>query len=271
MIKHLTQMSEKVIEQAPHLARAITDGQQVRYPTLLKFEKKLYPSRIRLVELCARTLIMDEENRIETLREWGEKEGTELAKYSVVTLDMLLREVPNYRKMIGAVMKQEALALGLTPSEMYDAIDTLDSAVDEITYFFSVPFVRHEKEMLKLSQSAIMELSVPIVSIDNETAILPLVGMLDYDRARILEERVLAEASELQLENLIIDLSGLQTTDTYVARQLYNLFDALSLLGIQPIVSGITPSIAQTLVHLGLSFGRTKSFATLKQALSSIK
>ncbi|WP_156475968.1 STAS domain-containing protein [Sporosarcina psychrophila] len=45
------------------------------------------------------------------------------------------------------------------------------------------------------------------------------------------------------LENLIIDLSGLQTIDTFVAQQLFNLFDALSLLGIQPIVNGISPAI----------------------------
>lgn len=76
---------------------------------------------------------------------------------------------------------------------------------------------------------------------------------------------------ELQLENLIVDLSGLHTTDTYVTRQLFNLFDALSLLGVKPIVSGITPVIAQTLVNLGLTFGRIASFATLKQALASLE
>jgi len=263
-------MSEKIIEQAPVLAAAISEGQRVRYPSLIKLEEILLSSRTRLVKLYGKTLIMDHDERTAALQRWGEKAGTELASNSIISLDMMLRELPLYRGTIGTVMKNEALALGLSPTEMYDIIDHLDSAVNDITYFFSRPFVRYEKEMLALSQSVIMELSVPIVSINNETAILPLVGTLDYDRAKILEERVLVEASELQLENLIIDLSGLQTTDTYVARQLFNLFDALSLLGIQPIVSGITPATAQTLVHLGLSFGRIKSFATLKQALSSI-
>ena len=86
-----------------------------------------------------------------------------------------------------------------------------------------------------------------------------------------LQERVLQNASGLHLENLIIDLSGLQTTDTFVAQQLFRLFHTLSLLGIQPIVSGISPAIAQTLVHLGLTFGRIKSFATLKQVYALSK
>ena len=271
MNEYFNQMSGKLIELAPRLAKEITEKQNVSYPELIKLEGILYPNRVSLVKLYAKTLVEDEDERIRTLSAWGEIVGTKLAQYPIVSLDMMLREIPLYRGAIGTVMKNEALALGLGPTEMYDIIDRLDSAVNDVTYYFSVPFVLYEKEMLKLSQSVIMELSVPIVSINNETAILPLVGTLDHDRARILEKRVLLEASELRLEYLIIDLSGLQTTDTYVARQLFNLFDSLSLLGIQPIVSGISPAIAQTLVHLGLSFGRIKSFATLKQALSSIK
>lgn len=270
-MKYLQHMSGKIVEQAPELAKVITEYQDARYPMLNKAEERLPTIRIGLVELYGKTLVMDQEKRVEVLKRWGEKAGAGFAKHRNISLDMMLHEVALFRSTIGMALKNEALALGLTAAEMYDVINIFDSAVDDVTYFFSVPFVRYEKEMLKLSQSVIMELSVPIVSINDETAILPLVGTLDHDRAKILEERVLAEASALQLENLIIDLSGLQTTDTYVARQLYNLFDALSLLGIQPTVSGITPSIAQTLVHLGLSFGRIRSFATLKQALSSIK
>jgi len=271
MDEHLQHMSEKIIEQASHLARVITDSQNDRYPAMIGLEDELHVARIELVKLYANSLVLNQADRVDKLKEWGRKTGTELAKHELISLDMMLREVPHYRNTIGTVMKYEALALELSPVEMYDIITTLDSAVNDVIYFFSIPFVQHEKEVLKITQSTVIELSVPIVSINERTAILPLVGTLDYDRARILEERVLKESLDLGLENLIIDLSGLQTTDTYIARQLFNLFDALSLLGIRPIVSGITPIIAQTLVHLGLSFGRIKSYATLKQALDSIE
>lgn len=267
----LSRLNEKLIELAPQLAHVITEVQNERYPEMKSFESELYPARIELVKIYANSLIQNDEQRVNTMREWGEEAGANFAKIPTITLDMMLREVPNYRNILGTVIKHDAIEYGVGPDDMYEIISILDSALNDITYFFSVPFVRHEREMLKLSKSIVTELSVPIVSITDETGILPLVGTIDHDRAMILQERTLSNASERQLKNLIIDLSGLQTTDTYVAQQLFNLFDALSLLGIQPIVSGISPAIAQTLVHLGLTFGRINSFATLKQALAYIE
>ncbi|BAQ08558.1 anti-sigma-factor antagonist [Bacillus sp. OxB-1] len=271
MKEFLERLSQKLLEQAPQLAFVITESQNKRYPSMQLLEKELYPFRTSLVELYARSLVRDENERIDKVKEWGEEAGTEFAKYQTISLDMMLREVPNYRNIIGTVLKHEALAADVSAAQMYDLISLLDSMVNDVTYFFSVPFVRYEKEVLKLSQTLITELSVPIVSINDKTAILPLIGTVDHDRALILHERVLQNAADRQLEYLIIDLSGLQTTDTFVAQQLFHLFDALCLLGINPIVSGISPAIAQTMVNLGLSFGRIRSFATLKQALDYIE
>ncbi|MEK5068794.1 STAS domain-containing protein [Sporosarcina sp. FSL K6-1508] len=271
MKKYLEHMRTKIAAEAEQIGRAVSESQNNRYPVMGKLGNLLDLERVEMVHMFADTLIMDESERIETLKSWGEEVGTRLANYEMISLDMMLREMPNYRNTLGAVIKHEVIELDLGAREMYDLISVLDQSLNDAIYFFSIPFVKHEKERLDLSQILVSELSVPLVSINDQTAILPLVGTVDHDRAIILQERVLPNASELQLENLIIDLSGLQTTDTFVAQQLFNLFDALSLLGIQPIVSGISPAIAQTLVQLGLSFGRIKSFATLKQALACIE
>ena len=267
---YLQHMRNKILEQAKDIADTVSENQNSRYPTLRQLRKVLDPGREYIVNMYADTLIMEESERFETLKEWGERAGTRLAKQDLVSLDMMLREAPSYRSVLGEVIKKEALEMGLDAGEMYDLISLLDQIISDTLYFFSVPFVRYEKERLHLSQILVTELSVPLVSLNDRTAILPLVGSVDHDRAVILQEKVLQDASALHLDDLIIDLSGLQTTDTYVAQQLFNLFDALSLLGIRPIVSGISPAIAQTLVGLGLTFGRIKSFATLKQALSYI-
>ena len=270
MIKHLQHMSQKISEKAEQLARSITERQNDRYPIQRKIEHELLPVREKLVELYAKALVMNEEERLATLKEWGEVVGARLAKHDIITLDMTLRELPYYRESIGEVIKNETLVLGLGVEEMYELIGVLDCTLNKAVYFFSVPFVQHEKEKFQVSQAIATELIVPIVSINDQIAILPIVGTFNYDRAGTLQKRVLKNASELQLEILIIDLSGLQTTETYIVQQLLDIFDALTLLGIQPIVSGISPEIAQTLVNLGLTFGRIKSFGTLKQALAYI-
>ena len=270
MIEYLRQMSKEVINQAPILAQVITEKQNSRYPELKILESQLLPMRESLFLLHAEALTLNEEDRYEMLKVWAEKHGKIVSMQSSVTLDAMLRELPEFRYYIGDIMRNKALELGLTAAEMYDVIEVLDTSLNEAVYYFSLQFILAEQERHQVTQSIVRELSVPIVSITDHIAVLPVIGTFDDVRVFSLQEDTLFQASKLELDHLIIDLSGLETTDTHVAQELFNLFDALRLLGIQPIVSGIKPSIALSLVQLGLSFGKVSSFATLKQALESL-
>lgn len=260
-------LSDKIIENAEQLAGLITKQQNERYQSLKRTENELYPARIELVKLYANALKLDERERVTELQKWGQEAGTNFAKKEGISLDMMLREVPEYRAYIGTVLKHEGIKSAISAEEMYELTNALDIIVNDVVYYFSLPFVEYEKEILLRSQAVIAELSVPISAINETTAILPLIGVMDFNRGTALQERVLKESVRLNLEHLIIDLSGLQTTDTYVAQQLFILFESLSLVGTIPVVSGITPAIAQTLVSLGLDFGTIRSFATMKQAI----
>lgn len=264
-------MKDCIIAQSKELARIITDEQNARYPELKRVELDLYPLRVELVELYGACLGMTEEQRVFVLKEWGEKTGAFTAKMRDVSIDMMLREVPHYRNTIGSVIKYESQKLNLNANELYDVIHVLDSSINDVVYFFSVPFVRHDQEQLAFSQQMVVELSVPVVSINDDIAILPLIGSMNAERSRVLQERALTEASRLQIKHLIIDLSGVQTIDTFEAQQLFSLLDALSLLGVKGTVSGISPTIAQTLVQLGLDFGKVGSYSSLNRALSVIQ
>ncbi|MDW0110999.1 STAS domain-containing protein [Sporosarcina aquimarina] len=266
----LIRLSNKVTENAEQLAELITKQQNLRYPTLKRDEAELYPARVELVKLYAEALRLETKERGTLIQKWGQEAGTQFAKKEGISLDMMLREVPEYRAYIGTVLKHEGITSGISPKEMYELTNELDLIVNDVVYYFSLPFVQYEKEMLTISQAAIAELSVPIASINDTTAILPLIGVMDFNRGTVLQEKVLKESVRLNLEYLIIDLSGLQTTDTYVAQQLFILFESLSLVGTVPVVSGVTPAIAQTLVGLGLDFGAIRSFATLKQAIQFV-
>ncbi|MBU0904781.1 MAG: STAS domain-containing protein [Firmicutes bacterium] len=271
VVTHLMHMKDCILGQSKDLARIITEEQNARYPELKRVELDLFPLRIELVELYGACLGMTEEQRVFVLKEWGERAGTHTSRMQQITIDMMLREVPHYRNTIGSVIKYEAQKLNLSANELYDVIDVLDRAINDVVYFFSVPFVRHDQEQLAFSQQMVVELSVPVVSINDDIAILPLIGSMNAERSRVLQERALTEASRLQIKHLIIDLSGVQTIDTFVAQQLFSLLDALALIGVKGTVSGISPIIAQTLVQLGLDFGKVGSYSSLKRALSVIQ
>ncbi|MET1031573.1 STAS domain-containing protein, partial [Domibacillus tundrae] len=55
--------------------------------------------------------------------------------------------------------------------------------------------------------------------------------------------------------------------DTFVANQLFQLTQSLQLLGVETVLSGIRPEVAQTAIHLGLNFSQIKTFHGLPQAL----
>ena len=62
---------------------------------------------------------------------------------------------------------------------------------------------------LERANSEIESLSVPIVPISNEVAILPIIGDVSELRTEQLMEKALAESAKHQFDYLIFDLSGL--------------------------------------------------------------
>ena len=143
----------------------------------------------------------------------------------------------------------------------------MNEAFDELFHEFSVTYHEITEERLIAQQSLIQELGTPVIKIDGERGILPLIGDIDTDRARILKTVVPERCSELDITHLFIDLSGVTIIDTMVAQQMYELTQILGLLGIRSTVTGIRPEIAQTSIHLGLDFGMISTYGSLRQAL----
>ncbi|AYC30066.1 STAS domain-containing protein [Paenisporosarcina cavernae] len=264
-------MKDVILANAEQLATLITEKQNETYKELKDSTIDFLSMRIELVEMYGACMGLSEGQREELLKEWGEKSGTYTASHGDVSLDMMLREVPHYRTILGDLIFEEAEKLKLTTREFYEVISLFDRCINDVVFYFSVPFVQHEQKKLEISRQLVTELSVPVVLITNQIAVLPLIGSINEERAKVLHERALSEAARLQISYMYVDLSGVQTIDTYVAQQLFHLLDSLALLGIEGKVSGISPIIAQTLVQLGLDFGRFESFSSLKQALAELK
>jgi rsbT co-antagonist protein RsbR len=125
--------------------------------------------------------------------------------------------------------------------------------------------------VLEQTKSAFLELSIPVVPLMKGTGILPLIGNIDTERAKLLMEETMNQTVKLQLEHLIIDISGVMFVDTMVADQLFKVIDALSLLGVSAILTGIRPEVAQTMVALGLNLDNINVKGNLHQAFSELR
>ncbi|MGB8000232.1 MAG: STAS domain-containing protein [Anaerobacillus sp.] len=126
------------------------------------------------------------------------------------------------------------------------------------------------EEQIAAQQTKITELSVPIIPISQTIGVLPLIGTIDTYRASLIQKKGIERSSELQLSHLVIDLSGVPIMDTMVANEIFQLIKMLELSGVESILTGIRPEIAQTAVQLGIDFTNVHTYAHLHQALEAV-
>jgi len=123
-------------------------------------------------------------------------------------------------------------------------------------------------------QAAIRELSTPVIRVYDRILLLPLVGTIDSYRAQQVMESVLERIGEEQAMVLLLDIAGVVVVDTQVADYLLKTTAAVRLLGAQPIITGISPQVARTLVDLGVDLSgldtRNKLSDGLELALTAV-
>jgi anti-anti-sigma regulatory factor len=104
-------------------------------------------------------------------------------------------------------------------------------------------------------RAVIQELSTPIIPIYRGVLVLPLVGAIDSLRSQEITERLLEEIVRQQADMVIIDITGVSVVDTSVANHLIMTAQAVNLLGSRVIFTGISSTIAQTIIQLGVNLG----------------
>lgn len=151
-----------------------------------------------------------------------------------------------------------------------ERIAMMDEAISKMVYFDSYivldTITSVAKEKIIEGNKAIMQMSTPVTAIWEGILLLPLVGIIDSRRAQDTMSRTLEEIAKSRAKVFVIDISGVATVDTGVANHLIKITRATQLMGCESIISGISPSIAQTLVTLGVDVGSIETTATLRDA-----
>ncbi|WP_281313334.1 PAS domain S-box protein [Polyangium sp. y55x31] len=122
--------------------------------------------------------------------------------------------------------------------------------------------------LIQRQQEVIFNLETPIIQVWDRVLTLPMVGVVDSQRAARVTNNVLAEVSRTQARFAILDLTGVDVVDTATAGHVLNIIAAIRLLGAEGIITGIRPNVAQTMISLGLDLSRVRTFATLRDGLS---
>jgi rsbT co-antagonist protein RsbR len=127
--------------------------------------------------------------------------------------------------------------------------------------------LRAKLALIERQEKTIRELSIPLIETWDGVLTVPMVGVVDTERAADVMEQLLSEITRRKARFAIVDLTGVEAVDTKVAAHIISLTRAIQLLGAEGIVTGIRPSTAQTMMALGADLAGIHTRANLKEAL----
>jgi len=180
-------------------------------------------------------------------------------------------DLPNAIYFAGVSFSAKAIVQRL--KSMGKAVKDLDATVDSITKLvFLDAFVvideiaRINREKIAAGSKALLEMSTPVTPIWEGILLLPLLGIIDSERTRDIMTKTLTKIGETRAKVFVLDISGVSAMDTAVANQLIKITRATKFMGCETIISGLSPTIAQTLVELGVNIDDVRTTSTFQDS-----
>jgi rsbT co-antagonist protein RsbR len=143
-------------------------------------------------------------------------------------------------------------------------LDAYEPAANRIANTVGVSFVQQRERVIRQQQEAIRELSTPVLQVRDRLVILPIIGVLDTQRARQLTEQLLEGIRSHRAKVVVIDITGVPDIDSHVANHLVQTVEASRLMGASVIITGLSPEIAQTLATIGVDLTKMNAVGDLQ-------
>ncbi|MBB6454189.1 rsbT co-antagonist protein RsbR [Salirhabdus euzebyi] len=148
-------------------------------------------------------------------------------------------------------------------------LESVDEWVDPIVNFLVSEYSGSWESTVSLQKVALQELSAPLIPVMDGITVMPLIGTIDTERAKLIMENLLEGAIKHNAEVVLIDITGVPVVDTMVAHHIIQAAEAVRLVGSTCILVGIRPEIAQTIVNLGIDLSKFPTKSSLRKGFQS--
>ena len=108
--------------------------------------------------------------------------------------------------------------------------------------------------------------SISVIKI-RDVLMVTMPGDPDDATVSALQDRTLQAMEQHEVKSLILDLSKVETLDSYFARTVSETAKMVTLMGGQTIIAGMRPAVAITATQLGLTLGATRTALNIERAL----
>ena len=95
----------------------------------------------------------------------------------------------------------------------------------------------------------------------------------DPDDATIsaLQERVLLAMERSPARGVVLDVSAVESLDSFFARMIAETTRMVGLMGGHTVLTGMRPSVAITITQLGLTLGKTRTALSVDRAFDILQ
>jgi len=111
---------------------------------------------------------------------------------------------------------------------------------------------------------------IPILKLGDALLVTIQVDMHDQ-LATALEEDLTEKIVAVEARGVLIDISALEIVDSFMGRMLDNIAAVSRILDAETVVVGMRPSVAITLVELGLSLSGVKTALNVERGMAFLQ
>ncbi len=180
------------------------------------------------------------------------------------SISFVLKALSNFTDVIYEQMESE----GYLNESNYKSYRTiLNNWLTPVTHSVVDAYSKVWEKTVSLQKIALQELSASLIPIFEKISVMPLVGTIDTERAKLIMENLLHGVVKHRAEVVLLDITGVPVVDTMVAHHIIQAADAVRLVGAKCMLVGIRPEIAQTIVTLGINLNDFTTTSTLQRGM----
>jgi anti-anti-sigma regulatory factor len=154
-------------------------------------------------------------------------------------------------------------ALSDEPERLAESVRGVAILIDLVMVAVGESYLGAKERIIVEQQEVLRDLSTPVLELRPGLLLVPLIGLIDGDRALLLTQQLLEAIAAKRAKAVVLDITGVPAVDSAVANHLMQTVQATRLMGAHTLISGLSAENAQTLVRLGLDLGPLNTVGTL--------
>ncbi|MEI4770705.1 STAS domain-containing protein [Psychrobacillus sp. FJAT-51614] len=180
------------------------------------------------------------------------------------SVSFVLKAITNFTNVLYVKMDEDGY---LNDQNIKSYMEIMNNWMPPLTHNVVEAYSKVWDRTVQVQKMALQELSASLIPMFDKISVMPLVGTIDTERAKLIMENLLHGVVKHRAEVVLLDITGVPVVDTMVAHHIIQAADAVRLVGAKCMLVGIRPEIAQTIVALGINLNDFTTTSTMQKGV----